>query len=112
MKLKAELLYLILDSCVSPSPKTLNSDTQTGKRQSISQTTGSPDSFKYCSLGKKEKWSDMALMNSPSIKSWIPTARNHFLLKAATEMTVTYGSPGGGKSVGGSIPSTQLRCRD
>lgn len=38
MKLKAELLYLILDSCVSPSPKTLNSDTQTGKRQSVSQT--------------------------------------------------------------------------
>lgn len=38
MKPKAELLYLILDSCVTPSPKTLNSDTQTGKRQSISQT--------------------------------------------------------------------------
>jgi hypothetical protein len=38
MKFQTELLYLILDSCVSPLPKTLNSDTQTGKRQSVSQT--------------------------------------------------------------------------
>lgn len=43
MKLKAEFLYLILDSCVSPHQKHWT-QTQTGKRQSISQTGSSAPS--------------------------------------------------------------------
>lgn len=52
MKLKAELLYLILDSCVSPSPKTLNSDTN--RKETKYFPNRLPDFFKYCSLGKEE----------------------------------------------------------
>lgn len=43
----------------------------------------------------------MALLNCPSIKLWIPVVRNQFFLKRVTDVTVTYGSSGGGLLRGG-----------
>lgn len=69
MKLKAELLYLILDSCVYPL--TENTELRhTNRKATKCFPNRLPDSFKYFSSGKGGKWLDRAVKNSPSGESW------------------------------------------